>query len=224
MVSITGSSVLGSVLHVVSQSLLIPVMVVLLAFMVYAVIEVGGIISEYSSRIKVDTNQVKLIIKEISMAGTPEGVCDVLDDTDLPVAHKDVLKEIALNIGMAPKAREAFARNLIEEEETKAEKRVEKTDIIGKIGPAIGLMGTLIPLGPGLSALGAGDINTLSQHLLIAFDAAVIGMATAAIGYTISKIRRRWYEEQLSILDTLAESILEVLEDVKTTPEVNVYS
>jgi biopolymer transport protein ExbB/TolQ len=85
-------------------------------------------------------------------------------------------------------------------------------------------MGTLIPLGPGLSALGAGDINTLSQHLLIAFDAAVIGMATAAIGYTISKIRRRWYEEQLSILDTLAESILEVLEDVKTTPEVNVYS
>jgi biopolymer transport protein ExbB/TolQ len=224
MVSIPGSDILGEVLHVVSQSLLIPVMVVLLAFLVYSIIEVGGLISEYSSRIKVDTDQVKIIIKGISRVGTPEDICGVIDGTELPVDHKNVLKEVALNLDMAPKAREAFARKLVEEEELKAEKRIEKTDIIGKVGPAIGLMGTLIPLGPGMSALGAGDIQSLSQHLLIAFDAAVIGMATAAIGYTISKIRRRWYEEQISTLDTLAESILEVLTDVKTTPEVNVYS
>jgi len=72
-------------------------------------------------------------------------------------------------------------------------------------------MGTLIPLGPGLAALGTGDIQTLSQHLIIAFGAAVIGMAAAAIGFTISKIKRRWYEEEISTLDTLAESILETL-------------
>jgi Biopolymer transport proteins len=72
-------------------------------------------------------------------------------------------------------------------------------------------MGTLIPLGPGLAALGAGDIQSLSQHMIIAFGAAVIGMAAAAIGFTISKIRRRWYGEEISALETLAESTLESL-------------
>ena len=57
---------------------------------------------------------------------------------------------------------------MIEEEEMKSVKIIEKTDIIAKIGPAIGLMGTLIPLGPGLAALGTGDINTLAQNLLVA--------------------------------------------------------
>jgi biopolymer transport protein ExbB/TolQ len=223
MVSIPGSDLLSGALHVVSQSLLIPVMVTLLIFLVYAVIEVGGILSEYSSRIKLDAAQVELIVKGITVATTSSDICRVVENTELPREHKDVLIKIANNIEMAPKARETLARKLIEDEELKAEKRVEKTDIIGKVGPAIGLMGTLIPLGPGLSAMGSGDITTLSKHLIIAFDAAVIGMATASIGYTISKIRRRWYDDQLSTLDALAESILEVLEDVKAETKTVVF-
>ena len=223
MVSIPGSDLLSGALHVVSQSLLIPVMVTLLIFLVYAVIEVGGILSEYSSRIKLDAAQVELIVKGITVATTSSDICRVVENTELPREHKDVLIKIANNIEMAPKARETLARKLIEDEELKAEKRVEKTDIIGKVGPAIGLMGTLIPLGPGLSAMGSGDITTLSKHLIIAFDAAVIGMATASIVYTISKIRRRWYDDQLSTLDALAESILEVLEDVKAETKTVVF-
>ena len=126
------------------------------------------------------------------------------------------MKKIARNSDIGEKSREVFARKLIEEEEMKSVKIIEKTDIIAKIGPAIGLMGTLIPLGPGLAALGAGDINTLSQNLLVAFDAAIIGLASAAIAFTISRVRRRWYEDyQLSTLEVLAESILEVLENAK---------
>ena len=108
-----------------------------------------------------------------------------------------------------------MARKMIEEEELKAIKRTEKTDIIAKIGPALGLIATLIPMGPGLAALGAGDINTLSQNLIIAFDTAILGLTSAAIAYTISKVRKRWYEDQISTLEALAESILEVLENAK---------
>jgi biopolymer transport protein ExbB/TolQ len=72
-------------------------------------------------------------------------------------------------------------------------------------------MGTLIPLGPGLAALGAGNIQELASQLILAFDAAILGMASAALGFTISKIRRRWYEEELYNLEGMAESVLEVL-------------
>ena len=72
-----------------------------------------------------------------------------------------------------------------------------------------GLMGTLIPLGPGLIALGQGDTKTLSSSLLIAFDTTVAGLISAAVSYIISSVRNRWYEEYMVNLETVMECILE---------------
>ncbi|HEY0195978.1 MAG TPA: MotA/TolQ/ExbB proton channel family protein, partial [Methanobacterium sp.] len=117
------------------------------------------------------------------------------------------------------KSREALARKLIENEELKTAKSLEKTDIITRLGPTVGLMGTLIPMGPGLAALGSGDINALAQAIIIAFDTTVIGLTAAGLAFVVSKMRRRWYEDSLSTLDTLVESVLEVLDNgtAKTT-------
>ena len=72
-----------------------------------------------------------------------------------------------------------------------------------------GLMGTLIPLGPGLIALGQGDTKTLSSSLLIAIDTTVAGLISAAVSYIISSVRNRWYEEYMVNLETVMECILE---------------
>ena len=80
---------------------------------------------------------------------------------------------------------------------------------MAKIGPMLGLMGTLIPLGPGIIALGQGDTFTLSNSLLIAFDTTVAGLVCALIALVISTIRKIWYRNDMSILETLMECILE---------------
>jgi len=219
---IPGSEIINSTLYVVSQSLLLPVIITLLVILIYVIIEGGGIISEYSIRRKTSSVEVEDFIKNISNPGTPEKINKVIKSSYLPKSHREILEKIAKNSDIGEKSREVLARKLIEEEEMKSVKIIEKTDIIAKIGPAIGLMGTLIPLGPGLAALGAGDINTLAQNLLVAFDAAIIGLASAAIAFTISRVRRRWYEDQLSTLEVLAESILEVLQNAKKTEKTNV--
>ena len=85
-------------------------------------------------------------------------------------------------------------------------------------------MGTLIPMGPGLAALGAGDVTALAQAIIIAFDTTVVGLAAGGIAYVVSKIRRRWYEDNLSTLDTLAESVLEVLDNAKTQTTTTIIS
>jgi len=72
-------------------------------------------------------------------------------------------------------------------------------------------MGTLIPLGPGLLALGEGDTQTLADSLIIAFDTTVLGMTVASITYVVSKIRKRWYIKDIETLDNLAEFVLECL-------------
>ena len=88
---------------------------------------------------------------------------------------------------------------------------MEKTDIITRIGPTLGLMGTLIPMGPGLAALGAGDINTLASSLTVAFNTTIIGIGSGALAYVISKIRSGWYERYLSDLDALTDAVLDYM-------------
>ncbi len=216
MVAIPGSEMLSSVLHVISQSLLIPVIVGLLAFMLYAIISFGGLISEYTSRIRISTDQIEKIISDFTNVGTSEGIKEVMEKSDVPTGYKNIIIKIASHPELGSKSREALARKLIEQEEAMAAKSLEKTDIVTRLGPTLGLMGTLIPMGPGLAALGSGDINTLANAIIIAFDTTVVGLAAGGIAYVISKVRRRWYEEYLSNVDALCEAALEVMDHGKT--------
>ncbi|MDI9624774.1 MAG: MotA/TolQ/ExbB proton channel family protein [Methanothermobacter sp.] len=217
MVAVPGSEILSAALHVVSQSLLIPVIVGLLLFMGYAIISLGGLLSEYSNRIKVEVNEIKNAIFSMSNPGNPEKITEIIEPLKIPESQKKILTEIAKTTNLTSNTREALARKLIEAEELKIAKSLEKTDIITRLGPTLGLMGTLIPMGPGLAALGAGDIQTLAQAIIVAFDTTVVGLAAGGISYVISKIRRRWYEEYLSNLEALAETILEVMKDATPT-------
>ncbi|WJI10286.1 MotA/TolQ/ExbB proton channel family protein [Methanobacterium sp. CWC-01] len=217
MVAIPGSEMLGSALHVIAQSLLIPVIVGLLAFMFYAIVSLGGLISEYTGRIRVPTDQIEEIISAISNPGTPEKIVEVMENNqNLPPRYREIITRIASHPELGRKSREALARKLIEEEEARAAKSLEKTDMVTRLGPTLGLMGTLIPMGPGLAALGSGDIGSLAQAIIIAFDTTVVGLAAGGVAYFISKIRRRWYEEYLSNLDALCESVLEVMDHGQT--------
>ena len=75
-----------------------------------------------------------------------------------------------------------------------------------------GLLGTLIPLGPGIVALGQGDTQTLSDSLSIAFDTTIAGLISAAVCSVIAGIRRRWYDDYMSSSEAMAEMILERME------------
>ena len=62
-------------------------------------------------------------------------------------------------------------------------------------------MGTLIPLGPGLSALGEGDLSILTTAMSVAFDTTVLGLLVGIIGFVIGRLRRRWYEKTLNSME-----------------------
>jgi len=203
----------NSSIHTISQSLLTPVMIVLAIFFIYALINLGILLSEYYKRRKLNYDVKKLIAHLLAVKNSRnhDEFFKIINEGQLPNRHKEVLRTLIESSNQSPEFRESLALKMVEDEGIYAAKRLEKTDIIAKISPAVGLMGTLIPLGPGLTALGEGDIQSLANHLLTAFDAAVMGMAAAAIAFTISKVRRRWYEEELSNLETLADTLLEIL-------------
>ena len=82
-----------------------------------------------------------------------------------------------------------------------AVRRIERGDFLTRIAPMLGLMGTLIPLGPGLAALGEGDLEILTTALTVAFDTTVLGLLVGIIGFVVGRLRRRWYDETLSAIE-----------------------
>lgn len=78
--------------------------------------------------------------------------------------------------------------------ESYASKRLERSDLLAKGGPILGLMGTLIPLGPGLAALNSGNLDILSTAIIVAFDTTVIGLLAGLIAFIVARMRRRWYD------------------------------
>ena len=211
---ILGSEILSSFLHAISQSLLIPVIIILLIFILFSLISFGGLISEYSSRKKLKLATLESLIKSLNNSDDYT-MRSTVEESDLDEKYKIAIIKVINNHTLGKETKQAFANRVLEEEELKMEKIIEKTDAIVRLGPTFGLMGTLIPMGPGLAALGAGDIEILAQAIIIAFDTTVAGLAAASLAYIISKLRRRWYEEDLSNFEILINSVLETLEKTK---------
>ena len=208
---IQGTETLTSILHIISESLLTPVVVLLVVFVVLVILFLGGFINEAISRKAIKKDELEGIIRNVSSANNPETIKNTVEDSSLLPNQKKILIKIADNYDIGPEARKALATKLIEDEESKLIKNTSKTDILIRLGPILGLLGTLIPLGPGLSALGSGDIATLAESLTIAFDTTVVGLSVGAVAYLISKFKKQWYESDLMTVETIAEAELENL-------------
>lgn len=89
--------------------------------------------------------------------------------------------------------------------ELSVQRRLDRTRLLVRAGPAVGLMGTLIPLAPGLAALGNGDVATLAENLRDAFGATVVGLLVGTVAFALTLARTRMYTEDLSALEQAAE-------------------
>ena len=153
-----------------------------------------------------------MLFRSVNAEGVSE-LKNIIKGSKIYDSQKEVLLKIADSHSLSDESREAWALNLIEEEEVVMAKSLEKVDIVTRIGPTLGLMGTLIPMGPGLAALGSGDVTTLANAIIVAFDTTVVGIGSGAVAYVISKIRRRWYEEYSSNLQLFVNAVLENLKN-----------
>lgn len=199
---------LTDMLHLVSSDLLIPTVVILLALIVYSIYSIGTVVVEMA----VERRRYHAVIPELIArldAVEPEDLIGVIDDSGLLRAQKDDLDELAAYLYLPEDARTEVAKRLLANENKSYQKAIGRTDIATKVAPMLGLMGTLIPLGPGIVALGQGDTATLSSSLLVAFDTTVAGLAAAIVCYIISKVRRRWYSDYVVSMEAVMNTLLE---------------
>ena len=212
MVSFPGDAFISAAMDTISQSLTIPVLIILLIIVVASLFLLGEIIAEYFKNKPVKVSEIYDLIFQIANASSIEHLQVIVNQSGIPDTQKRILTKISDTHSMKKSSREAAARRLVEMEEEKIDKNLNKTDIITRIGPTLGLMGTLIPMGPGLAALGAGDINTLATSLTLAFNTTIVGIGSGALCYVLGKIRKSRYDRYLADLDALTDAVLDYMD------------
>lgn len=201
-------TILGKVLHSMTSVLQIPVVIILILFIAAILVAIGWIISEYMNEHKHMQVQLPKLLDEIRAGEQP--IEEIIETSGLLKTQKEALIEITKHSDFNDLMMESLAANLLEREQERYDAKLKPTDLLSKLGPMFGLLGTLIPLGPGIIALGQGDTMTLSQSLMTAFDTTIAGLIVAAIAIVISTIRRGWYNNYMSVLETVMDCVVEM--------------
>ncbi|MEM6998935.1 MAG: MotA/TolQ/ExbB proton channel family protein, partial [Pseudomonadota bacterium] len=88
-----------------------------------------------------------------------------------------------------------------------AMKRLEEVRMISRLAPMLGLIATMIPMGPALKSLSDGNIQGISENLIIAFSAVIIGLVIASITFWIASFKKRWFAAELVDVNNYLEAI-----------------
>lgn len=190
---------ISNILYWISTGLLVPVIVLLIILFIRALILIGTFFGQYLQQKRTSA----LLYTKIE-ATTPETLEDLekslpAKNTSLPMLYSRQLLENRGN--------KAKVELLLSEYEIATDKNIATSKVLTKMGPILGLMGTLIPMGPALVGLAAGDIASMAYNMQVAFATTVVGLTVSAIGFLTQQMKERWAAKDLAILEYLADLI-----------------
>lgn len=202
----------------VSQALRIPVIILTLVALAVTLVELGSLTVEMFRRRKRRFEQMEAAAGKARtfMAG---GWIEQAIVSLRPVTWSNRMEramEQLVRMVPAPRAEERMSKTLADFD-YESLKRLERTRVLVRAGPALGLMGTLIPLAPGLAALAEGDVAELTLDLRLAFSVTIIGLLIGAVAFGISLVRDRLYGQDLSDLEYMVAVIAPTGESVTET-------
>lgn len=196
--------ILNKVLYWISTGLMLPVVVILILLFLRALVALGTFYGAYITRLKtskaLDAYLGGVARSGLGNQGIPTGKGDVM----IYMGH--LLKAI-----QSPVNREKTLADF----EIAMSRQLATTKSMSKLGPVLGLMGTLIPMGPALVGLASGNIASMAENMQVAFSTTVVGLIVGAIGYLLTEVKQRWFAKDLSQLNYIADLITEENEQEK---------
>ena len=181
----------------ISTGLLVPVIVLLLIFFGRALLLIGTFFGQY-----MNVRKTHEAVKEQLDNLTANNLAELADR--LPHNASSSFLTYAHRMLEAGGSEPLIAR-LLSQFEVAADKEMSTSRTLSKLGPVLGLMGTLIPMGPALVGLSTGDIASMAYNMQVAFATTVVGLFSAIVGVATLQIKKRWYMQDMLQLEFLAE-------------------
>ncbi len=196
--------ILNKILYWISTGLMLPVVVILLLLLFRALAALGSFYGTYVNRLKA-SKLLDAFMKDVAEHGLHERAAPNGQAPVFSYLHQ------VLNASRSPVNREKTLADF----ELEMSRQLGPTKSMSKLGPVLGLMGTLIPMGPALVGLAEGNIASMAENMQVAFSTTVVGLVIGAIGYALTEVKQRWYASDLSQLNYIADLITEENEKEK---------
>ena len=194
-------NIISDILYWISTGLLVPDIVLLIVLFGRALLLVGSFYGQYLSIRKTEA----LLRNELN-ALTPATVMELADK--LPEKSSSLVISYIRQVLQAHES-PAQIQRLLSNFEIAADKDLAISKTLTKLGPILGLMGTLIPMGPALAGLASGDIASMAYNMQIAFATTVVGLVAGAVGFLTQQVKQRWYLQDMTNLEFLSELLNE---------------
>ena len=198
---------LQQLIYDISRILLWPVLIAAVVCLVWVLIELGVLLYELWLRFRyrdLDALEVRALrARKAFRDGKPRTAYRYLQENNYSLVVVRFLYDLIRNYQTERLA--AKPLKLLQEYEFYTIKRLERTRILVRIGPMLGLMGTLIPLSPALVGLATGNMEKLSTNLVTAFSVTVIGLLIGGLAFLVSIVRDRLYSQDISDMEYLLE-------------------
>lgn len=190
---------ISDILFWISTGLLVPVVVLLILFFLRSLLLLGNFFGQY-----LQTRKTDRVFREKILNLTSETVGEFR--RELPENPKSpLLKTLTLLMDSADNR--PRRQLLLSDYEVAVEKDMALSKTLSKMGPMLGLMGTLIPMGPALVGLSTGDISSMAYNMQVAFATTVVGLFSAAIGFITQQVKQRWYTQDLNRLEFVSDML-----------------
>ena len=191
---------ISKVLFWVANSLLIPDIIILLFLFARSLLLIGGFYNQYMVKRKNDkalTDKIKNL--NYSSIGLLKAALPQQDNSLFISYMRDLLT-------IPPS--EAYSDFLISNFENEAEKDISLSKLLAKMGPVLGLIGTLIAMSPALVGLSTGDISGMAYNMQVVFATTVVGLVVSAVGLVTLQFKQRWYACDVNNLDYVARILI----------------
>ena len=192
---------ISDIMFWISTGLLVPVIVLLILLFFRSLLLVGSFFGQYVSIRKTD----KLIREQMETLH----VNNVDHFAEKLPEKSNSLVVMFMKRILAEQRNKAQVQRLLANFEIAADKDLAISKTLTKLGPILGLMGTLIPMGPALVGLSTGDIASMAYNMQVAFSTTVIGLVAGAIGFLTQQVKQRWYLQDMTNLECLVEVLNE---------------
>ena len=192
---------ISDIMFWISTGLLVPVIVLLILLFFRSLLLVGSFFGQYVSIRKTD----KLIREQMETLH----VNNVDHFAEKLPEKSNSLVVMFMKRILAEQQNKAQVQRLLAKFEIAADKDLAISKTLTKLGPILGLMGTLIPMGPALVGLSTGDIASMAYNMQVAFATTVIGLVAGAIGFLTQQVKQRWYLQDMTNLECLVEVLNE---------------
>lgn len=207
----------------ISDALRYPVLALALLSLLAVIVEVGILLAELRRRRGRGVARLERAVdvaRDAFAVGDGATALRAVRSVGLNAGMDEALRAIVEQRGH-PDAPNRIAKRLAEYD-YRSVRRLERTRILVRMGPALGLMGTLIPLSPALAGLADGDVQRLTDDLRVAFSVTVTGLLVGAVAYAVSLVRNRLYDQDYSDVEYVAAALasddLELAGAVQSAP------